>query len=98
MATTEFVPVSDCSVGQCSFNHDHECTAHAITVTGSSGHAHCGTFISLGPDGGLPTVHAEVGACQRGECVHNEHLMCTAHDVKIGAGADEADCLTYQAA
>jgi hypothetical protein len=81
MATTEFVPVSDCSVGQCSFNHDH-----------------CGTFISLGADGGLPTVHAEVGACQRGECVHNSHLMCTAHDVKIGAGADEADCLTYQAA
>ncbi|MEF3120103.1 DUF1540 domain-containing protein, partial [Kocuria flava] len=48
--------------------------------------------------GGLPTVHAEVGACQRAECVHNSHLMCTAHDVKIGAGADEADCLTYQAA
>ncbi len=69
-----------------------------ITVAGSNGHAHCGTFIPLGKGGGLPTLHAEVGACQRSECTHNSHLMCTAHDVKIGAGADEADCLTYQAA
>lgn len=98
MAATDFVPVSACTVEPCSFNHDHECTAHAITVAGSAGHAHCGTFISLGKDGGLPTVHAEVGACQRAECVHNSHLMCTAHDVKVGPGADEADCLTYQAA
>ena len=46
--------------------------------------------------GGLPMVLAHVGACQRNECVHNSHLMCNKHDVKIGSGSDLADCLSYQ--
>ncbi|WP_394161390.1 DUF1540 domain-containing protein [Galactobacter valiniphilus] len=89
--------VSGCTVESCSFNHDHDCGAFAITVAGSSQHASCGTFIETGSLGGLPKVLASVGACQRSECVHNENLMCGAHDVRIGPGAEAADCLSYQA-
>ena len=45
--------------------------------------------------GGLPKVLAQVGACQRAECVHNDHLMCKAAEVHVGPGRDNADCLTY---
>ena len=38
-----------------------------------------------------------VGACQRADCVPNESLECTATSVRVGAGADTADCLTFQA-
>lgn len=88
--------VTDCSVHACSFNHDG-CTAYAITVSGSPEHASCATFIDTSLTGGLPKVLASVGACTRGECVHNENLMCAAHDVKVGPGSEKADCLTYEA-
>ena len=88
-------PVQECSVGSCGYNAESTCHAGAITVSGD--HAHCGTFVEIGFRAGLERT-GQVGACHRSECVHNAHLMCTAHDVKIGAGADEADCLTYQAA
>jgi hypothetical protein len=38
-----------------------------------------------------------VGACHRAECKFNEQLECTAAGVRIGKGADVADCLTYEA-
>jgi hypothetical protein len=38
-----------------------------------------------------------VGACHRAECKLNEQLECTAAGVRIGKGADVADCLTYEA-
>ncbi|BCW53321.1 MULTISPECIES: DUF1540 domain-containing protein [Micrococcaceae] len=87
--------VADCSVTRCSFNDHEGCTAHAITVGGSQDHASCATFIETGIHGGLPKVLADVGACQRAECVHNDHLMCNAPEVHVGPGADNADCLTY---
>ncbi|MHA7278031.1 DUF1540 domain-containing protein [Arthrobacter sp. HLT1-21] len=93
--TTEVATVSDCSVNSCSFNHDG-CNAYAITVGGSQDHASCATFIDTSATGGLPVVLAHVGACQRIECVFNDHLMCGKADVKIGIGADAADCLSYQ--
>ena len=39
-----------------------------------------------------------VGACQRAECIHNTALECHAASVRIGPGADDADCLTYEPA
>jgi hypothetical protein len=39
----------------------------------------------------------QVGACHRSECRFNDQLECTAASVRIGAGADVADCLTYEA-
>lgn len=93
--TTEVTEVSDCTVHSCAFNHEG-CTAYAITVSGSPDHASCATFIDTSETGGLPMVLAHVGACQRTECVHNSHLMCNKHDVKIGSGSDLADCLSYQ--
>ena len=39
---------------------------------------------------------SHVGACQRSECVHNDSLECTAASVRVGPGADDADCLTYE--
>ena len=38
-----------------------------------------------------------VGECHRSDCRHNEKLECTASGVRVGAGADAADCLTYEA-
>ncbi|HEY1155623.1 MAG TPA: DUF1540 domain-containing protein [Arthrobacter sp.] len=87
--------VADCSVTNCSFNDHTNCNAAAITVSGGEDHAHCATFIDTGGHGGLPKVLADVGACQRAECVHNDHLMCQAPEVHVGPGRDNADCLTY---
>jgi hypothetical protein len=87
--------VADCSVTRCSFNDHEGCTAHAITVGGTEDHASCATFIDTGTHGGLPKVLADVGACQRSECAHNDHLMCNAPEVHVGPGPDNADCLTY---
>ncbi|MFJ3956720.1 DUF1540 domain-containing protein [Arthrobacter sp. NPDC090010] len=94
--TASIPEVSTCTVDNCAFNHEHECNAYAITVAGSADHASCGTFIDTSALGGLPKVLAHVGACQRGECVHNDHLMCQASGVRIGPGTDAADCLSYQ--
>lgn len=89
-------PVSECSVDGCSYNHDHACSAAAITVGGSAtGDAQCSTFIPLSVKGGLDRVVSHVGACQRADCSHNDHLTCAADAVRIGAGHDLADCLTY---
>ena len=87
--------VAECSVSNCSFNDHTACNAVAITVGGSTNHAACSTFIDIGVHGGLPKVLANVGACQRTECAHNDHLMCNAPAVHVGPGADNADCLTY---
>ena len=73
--------------------------AGAITIAGSTGDASCATFIPLDVKGGLSRVVAAVGACQRAECSHNDHLECNAESVRIGAGGTHhADCLTYSPA
>lgn len=93
---TATVPVTECAVEHCSFNDHTHCSAAGITIAGASDHAQCATFIDIGAHGGLPKVLASVGACQRTECLHNDHLMCGADSVKVGPGADSADCLTYE--
>jgi hypothetical protein len=87
-------PVSECSVDGCSYNHEHACSAAAITIAGSAGDAKCATFIPLNVKGGLDRVVSHVGACQRADCTHNAHLTCAADAVRVGAGHDLADCLT----
>lgn len=89
-------PVADCTVENCSFNDHSHCNAAGITIGGSEDHASCATFVDIGQSGGLPKVIAEVGACQRAECAFNDHLQCTAAEVHVGPGADNADCLTYK--
>ncbi|GAB2989952.1 MAG TPA: DUF1540 domain-containing protein [Actinotalea caeni] len=97
MATLAELPqVSECTVAGCSYNDHSHCHAGAVTISGEGSEARCATFIPLNVKGGLDTVLASVGACQRADCVHNEHLTCTATAVRVGAGADLADCLTYQ--
>ncbi|WP_427017774.1 DUF1540 domain-containing protein [Pseudarthrobacter sp. P1] len=95
--TKHVANVTECAVHNCSFNHHDECGAYAITVGGSADHASCSTFIDTSASGGLTKVLAHVGACQRSECTHNNHLMCDAHNVHVGPGAEAADCLTYEA-
>lgn len=73
--------VADCSVTRCSFNDHDNCSAPAITVGGGEDHAACATFVDIGKHGGLPKVLATVGACQRAECTHNDHLLCQATQV-----------------
>ena len=87
-------PVQECSVGSCSYNADAACHAGAITIGGD--HAHCGTFVEISFRAGLERT-GQVGACHRSECVHNAQLECTAASVRVGAGADVADCLTCSA-
>ena len=73
--------------------------AGAITIAGNAGDASCATFIPLDVKGGLSRVVAAVGACQRAECSHNDHLECNAESVRIGAGGTHLeDCLTYSPA
>lgn len=91
MTTIPLPIVSTCSVEGCSYNHDHDCHAGAITVTGGTA---CGTYVSAGLEAGLET-RGQVGACHRSDCVHNANLECQAESITIGAGADLADCLTF---
>ncbi len=95
MTVTDLPTVHECSVAGCDYNHDTGCHAGAITVSGSD--AACGTFIELGVDGGLSKALAKVGACHRSDCQHNSDLECSAESIRVGPGADAADCLTYQA-
>lgn len=97
MSLTEMPTVSACSVDGCSYNHDG-CHAYAITVDGSTGSAGCRTFIGLGVKGGLDSVIATVASCRRTDCVNNVRLECTAPSIRVGAGQDLADCLTFAAA
>jgi hypothetical protein len=66
-----------------------------VTIAGTPGDAACATFIPLSRRGGLDRVLAHVGACQRDECIYNSALECHAPSVRIGAGQDLADCLTF---
>lgn len=84
--------VSQCAVEGCSFNHDG-CHAFAVTMASEG----CGTFMPLNIRGGLDRVTAQVGACERADCVKNDHLFCTADAITVGAGGDTADCLTFSA-
>ncbi|MTD13298.1 DUF1540 domain-containing protein [Nakamurella sp. YIM 132087] len=95
-AAVDMPKISECTVSGCSYNDHSSCHAFAVTIGGANGDAECATFIPLADKGGLPTVTGQVGACQRADCVHNESLECTAGTVKIGAGHDLADCLTYE--
>ncbi|WP_373309918.1 DUF1540 domain-containing protein [Cellulomonas chitinilytica] len=92
----ELPTVSECSVEGCSYNDHSHCHAAAVTIGGvAGGDAQCATFIPLGVKGGLDKVITHVGACQRQDCTHNSHLECTAASVRVGAGHDIADCLTF---
>lgn len=97
MTMTEMPAVRSCTVEGCSYNHDG-CHAFAITVAGDNGSADCGTFVPLNRKGGLDKVVAQVGACTREDCAHNDQLECTAEFVRIGAGGGghDANCLTYE--
>lgn len=92
MTTVSDLPhVVDCTVSDCTYNHDG-CHAGAITV--ESG-ASCATFFDTGGRGGLDKVVATVGACQRTTCVHNQNAVCHADGVRIGPGSGTANCLTF---
>ncbi|ROR72802.1 DUF1540 domain-containing protein [Bogoriella caseilytica] len=92
----ELPTVTECSAAGCSYNEHTHCKAPAVTIGGEAGSdAKCETFIPLGMKGGLDKVVTHVGACQRHECSFNENLSCSAPAVRVGAGGDEADCLTY---
>lgn len=98
MSTLAEMPqVSECTVAGCSYNNHSACHAGAVTIGGHGAAAQCATFIPLNVKGGLDTVLASVGACQRADCAFNENLSCTASEVRVGAAGDLADCLTYTA-
>lgn len=84
------MPRVNCAASDCAFNHDG-CNAFAVTM-GTKG---CNTFIALDEKGGLPTLKAQVGACQLSECTFNDHLVCHADSVKVDS---DEKCLTYRAA
>lgn len=96
-ASLEMPPITECTVSGCSYNDHSACHAHAITIKTGGEAAECATFIPLGAKGGLTKVTGHVGACQRADCSHNESLECTASSIRVGAGSDSADCLTFSA-
>ncbi|MCH1865486.1 DUF1540 domain-containing protein [Nocardioides sp. CFH 31398] len=91
MTTMGLPIVSTCGSTGCSYNHDSDCHAAAITVTSG-----CGTYVEAAAEAGIDT-QATVGACHRAECVHNSALECGAESVQIGPSGGVADCLTYSA-
>lgn len=93
MTVVDMPRVSECSVTGCSYNHDG-CHAFAVTVDSDTS---CATFIPLDVKGGLTKVVTQVGACQRTSCTHNDNLECGAASIKMGAGSDTANCLSYEA-
>ena len=93
MTTMTLPIISTCSATGCSYNHDHDCHAAAITIMHDS--PACATYYSNGVKGGFES-RGTVGACQRTDCKHNSMLECMASGVEIGTGADVADCLTYE--
>jgi hypothetical protein len=93
MTAVKMPRVAECTVTGCSYNHDEAYGAFAVTVATESS---CATFIPLDTKGGLSKVVSQVGACQRADCAFNQDLECTAGSVRMGAGADAADCLTFQ--
>ena len=93
MTTMSLPIISTCSAEGCSYNHDHDCHAAAITVLGH-GSAACGTFVSGDGKAGIDDA-GHVGACHRSDCTHNSALECTADHIDVGAMEDVADCLTY---
>ncbi|MFC8530773.1 DUF1540 domain-containing protein [Nocardia sp. NPDC057227] len=99
MTTMEMPHVSECTVSDCSYNHDG-CHAFAINVAGENGSADCTTFIPLSGKGGLERVNSMVGACQRADCRHNQNLECSAPNIRVGIGSGDhsANCLTYSPA
>ena len=94
MTAVDMPRVSECTVTGCSYNHHEACNAFAVTVAQD---ASCATFIPLDVKGGLSKVVTQVGACQLAACAHNRDLECTADSVRMGAGADAADCLSFEA-
>lgn len=95
MTVTAHPRVTDCTALSCAYN-DHR-GRHAVGITIDNAD-NCATFFPVDIDGGLPSVIATVGACQRTDCVHNEHAACTASEEHIGTGTASAHCLTYEPA
>ena len=93
MTTMQLPIVSTCSVEGCSYNHDHDCHAGAITVTDGTS---CGTYVTADTFAGVET-RGQVGACHRSDCVHNDKLECQAESIVVGHASDPADCLTFEA-
>jgi hypothetical protein len=87
--------VQECTVSGCGYNHDG-CTAFAITI-GATRTAECDTFVETDVKGGMGQAVAQVGACKRSDCTHNQNLECRAPAITVGAGMDLADCLTFEA-
>ncbi|MEU8389086.1 DUF1540 domain-containing protein [Micromonospora sp. NPDC048843] len=93
-AALEMPRVQECVVAACAYNQSGDCHAFAITI-GSMDHAHCHTFVESPVRGGVESMIAQVGACQRADCRHNEQLECQAASIRVGPDNDMADCMTY---
>jgi hypothetical protein len=90
----EMPRVRDCAVFMCAYNHGG---CHAFAITVGSDHAHCETFVEAPAKAGIESVIAQVGACKRADCRHNDGLECQAPAITVGPDRDTADCLTYEA-
>ncbi len=69
-------------------------TAFAVNVGGNA-NAACTTFSTVDLRAGLAGADAQVGACKRLDCAHNEDLMCGLADISVSG--DAALCDSYEA-
>ena len=87
--------ISNCSVAQCTFNHNQSCRAVAITVGDSTSDSTCDTFFTISTQNEINEMTGSVYACMHAECRYNSDYECGAPDIRVGLVEGQPDCLTF---
>jgi hypothetical protein len=92
--TMTAVPVTSCSVEDCSFNCDRTC--HATEVSVGDVHQTCDTFTVSAAS--ICDGQGRVTRCLVEDCAHNDKAACcTAPAVGMRRHSAHADCATFSA-
>lgn len=90
--------VAECKAGECVYNKNQRCHAHAITI-GDENHPACDTYFRLTSSADQhvdnPRIIAGVGACKVGSCHFNSDFECIAEDISIGRDNGRIACMSY---
>lgn len=86
--------VKKCSVSDCFYNKNQECSAHAVLV--GSDEPVCETFATSAHHTNN-VGRSEVGACHVTQCEYNHSMFCHAcSDIEVGWKENNALCLTFE--
>ncbi|MFC1467711.1 DUF1540 domain-containing protein [Verrucomicrobiota bacterium] len=90
--TIDMPCIQDCSVTECTYNHDKSCHARAVTI-GDGTHPGCDTFFNSGKHCGSMSM-AGVGACKVSACMFNTDFECQASEIQVDSDSSGAICKT----